>query len=543
MGGPKDEDPPLLVQSTPIHKQRNFNGKSIELLFNEPVNLFSPKDEILISPSPGKEITYKVKKNTVTITPTNGWEENTTYSVSFREGIKDITENNAPKNLKLAFSTGPLIDSLTIPGKIKLVSKETIPENITVALYKSDTFNIFQHTPTYFTISTNTGEFSLENIKDGTYYIYAFSDKNKNLKVDSRTEKYGFLSKPIVLNGPTDSLTIPLVSLDSRELSINNIRNNGLYTRVKFNKSLKEYSLYKTSPVEVINSYGDDKTEITLYNPNAIKDSLLVTISALDSIESRIDTSFYLKSFEPKFIPGDFTVKANNPKYNLEKSTVIHKLSLSKPLTTINLDSIFIQIDSTSSIKVEKDALRYDSISKTLFMEITVPPDSLFKTIETTQIDTVASKSEPNQTQLRSRTTSKKTKPQLILGYGALISIEGDSSKLRAFEIPYIEKASTGTLLIQALTNKPHYVIQLYNSGGELLEEIRNKTSHTFHYLPAQNYRLKVIVDDNNNGVWDIGNIFKQVEPEPIFIYKTADNKYEFPIRANWELGPLMLIF
>lgn len=543
MGGPKDEDPPVLLSSTPVHKQRNFKGKSIELLFSELVNLNNPKEEILISPSVGKDVEFKVRKNTVTITPEKGWEENTTYSISFREGIKDITENNAPVNLRLAFSTGPLIDSLVIQGKIKLALKESIPENITVALYKADTFNIFEHTPTYFTISTKTGDFSLENIKDGVYHIYAFEDKNKNLKVESRTEKYGFLADPIILNGPTDSLTIPIVNLDSRPLSINNIRNNGLFTRIKFNKYLNGYSLYDRSPDKIINSYGDDQTEIVVYNPKLKNDSLAITLSATDSVDFRIDTTFYIKSFEAKFIPGDFTLTSGKLKYSLENNELSQTLKLSKPLHSINLDSIGIQVDSTTMIKFSVENFSYDSIHKILTIKKIITPDSLFRTIESTQTDSLKSKLDPSRKELRARTKTTQFKPELILGYGAIISIESDSSKTRNFDIPFVDKNNTGTLLIQTRTDKAHYIIQLLNPGGELVGETRDNRSYTFTYLPAQNYRLRVIIDDNNNGVWDSGNIFKNEEPESIYLYQTADKKYDFPIRANWELGPLMLIF
>ncbi len=543
MGGPKDEAPPVLVKSDPIHKQKNFKGKSIELLFDELVSLNNPKDEILISPSLGKDVEFKVKKNTVTITPALGWEEHTTYSISFREGIRDITENNAPVNLKLAFSTGPLIDSLFIQGKVKLALKETVPENITVALYKADTFNIFEHNPVYFTKSSKSGGFSLENIKDGIYRIYAFEDKNKNLKVESRTEKYGFLADPIILKGPTDSLTIPLINMDSRKLSINNIRNNGVFTRVKFNKSINKYSLYHTLNQQIPHSFSDDQSEVVVYNPKSVKDSLAVTLSAIDSVHFQIDTTFYLKAFEAKFIPSDFTLRGDKAKYNLERNEVIHTLRLSKPLLTINLDSIGIKVDSTTIIPLIIEDFTYDSINKILSFKKVIHPDSLFKTIESTETDSVVSKVEPGRRQLRARTNTTKFKPELTLGYGAIISIESDSSSVRSFEIPLIEKNNTGTLLIQTRTYKPHYVIQLTTSGGELVQEIRDVRNYTFNFLPAQNYRIKVIIDENNNGIWDPGNIYKNQEPEEIFHYQTADKKYEFPIRANWELGPLMLIF
>ena len=542
-GGPRDEVPPKLLRSTPVHKQKNYQSSTIELEFDELVNLYNPKDEILISPSIGKDTEFKVKKNKVTITAPKGWEENTTYSIFFREGIKDITEKNAPENLKLAFSTGPFIDSLHIMGNIKMATKETVPENITIALYKSDTFDIFKHTPNYFTISSKSGTYSLENIKSGSYRIYAFDDKNKNLKVESRTEKYGFLSDWIELSKSQDSLSISLINLDSREPSINNIRNNGLFTKVKFNKYVTKYSINFESTDRLIHSFGDDQSEIVLYNPKTLSDSLQINLTAYDSINLRIDTTFHIKSFEPKFIPSDFLVRGEDPKYNIGSNAVIFAMQLTKPLQSINYDSLFIKVDSSSAIHFTREDFTYDSIFKKLSFRKSIPSDSLFRKIEVNQTDTVKSKLDPTKREVKSRTNTILFKPILTFGKGALISIENDSSKSREFIIPMITKDQLGTLIVQTLTKEPHFVIQLTKTTGEIIEEVRNSTRHTFENLPAQNLKLRVIIDKNNNGKWDPGNIYQKIEPERVYFYQTADKKYEFPIRANWELGPLMLIF
>ncbi|MFO0265492.1 MAG: Ig-like domain-containing protein, partial [Cyclobacteriaceae bacterium] len=192
-GGPRDKTPPKLISSSPAPNQKKFKGTSVELAFDEYVKLKDPKEEILISPSIGKDVNYVARKNKVIITPKRPWLDNTTYSISFRDGIQDITESNPAENLRLAFSTGNTIDSLRISGKLKDALSPAIPAAYTVAVYQADTFNIFRHTPEYFTRSSKKGTFSIENLKAGNYYLYAFEDRNKNLKVDSRNEAFGFL--------------------------------------------------------------------------------------------------------------------------------------------------------------------------------------------------------------------------------------------------------------------------------------------------------------------------------------------------------------
>ena len=226
-GGPKDTIPPILIKSSPDSNQINFKGKTVELTFNELIKLNNPKEEIIISPSPGKTIDYIAKGTKVIITPKDGWQDSTTYSIIFQEGIQDVTESNSPENLKLAFSTGNTIDSLSIKGSVKDLQKGLPLEKITVALMSSDTFDIFTDVPSYFTKTDSAGDFTLSNIKSNQYKIYAFDDKNKNLKVESRSERYGFKSSPLDLNQHIDSIEIGLIMLDSRPLKLTSIRNSG----------------------------------------------------------------------------------------------------------------------------------------------------------------------------------------------------------------------------------------------------------------------------------------------------------------------------
>ena len=77
-GGPQDKIPPELTESNPTNGQKNFKGKIIELTFNEDVKLKDPKEEVLITPSPGKNIKYIAKRNKVIIEPENPWTDSTT---------------------------------------------------------------------------------------------------------------------------------------------------------------------------------------------------------------------------------------------------------------------------------------------------------------------------------------------------------------------------------------------------------------------------------------------------------------------------------
>src|SRR5690349_2201094 len=173
-GGPKDAIPPQLVRSNPEKKGVNFKGNKIELTFDELVQLNNPREQLIITPSIGKKFELTVKKNKVTLELNAPLQENTTYNINFRESIQDITEKNAAK-IKLAFSTGSYIDSLSVTGFVSDVLTDVKVKNYTVALVQAaGTFNMFKHPASWISLSDDAGKFAIENLKPGNYFLYAF---------------------------------------------------------------------------------------------------------------------------------------------------------------------------------------------------------------------------------------------------------------------------------------------------------------------------------------------------------------------------------
>ena len=364
-GGPKDEDPPILQESIPTNNQTSFTSKTIELKFDESVKLNNPKEEIIINPTPDKDIQFIAKQNRVLIQSKNGWKDSTTYSISFGEGVQDLNEGNPADELKLAFSTGSTIDSLSVLGKITQALSEKIPERITVALYQQDTFDIFEHSPHYFTRTKKDGLFKIDNLKPGRYFIYAFDDKNKNKKVDSKTEKFGFLPEPLQLETNTDTLAISIYQIDSRPIKISSIRNTGSITKISLNKHLLSYTINNPSKAKIDHSFADDQTEINIYNQLPIGDSVQVQIQGLDSLELKVDSTFFIKSIESKIPPEKFSSAIVFTNFDAETFTFSAKSKFSKPIKYLNLDSIYLTPDNPPQIKpIEKDVDKNKSRKK-----------------------------------------------------------------------------------------------------------------------------------------------------------------------------------
>jgi len=513
-GGPQDKEPPELVSSVPTNGEKNYKTKQIELTFNEAVKLKDPQEEIIITPSVGAKTKFLAKKNKITITPENDWKDSTTYSIAFRGAIQDLNESNPSEDLHLAFSTGNFIDSLKISGSVSETFQDKIPEKITVAIYQSDTFDIFKHKATYFAKSNKEGKFSIQNLKPGKYFAYAFEDKNKNSKVDSKSEKFGFAATPIHLQNHKDSIHINLIKVDSRPIRVSSVRNTSSISMIRFNKPLSKVKL-KSEGSKYIYSYGDNQGEVVIYKDFSKADSLLVNVSAYDSIQQELDTAVYIKYTQNKKIDESFKLSDWQTDFNPETKTLELKSTANKLVLSANYDSMYIQIDSTNFQSIKPEALKFDTLTKTLRISTSLKIDEKETTLN----------------------------PVIVFGKGAFISIDNDSTKSKEVKVNIPRLKDTGTLSVQLNTLEKHFELRLLDATGKLVKSIRDQTKYIFKYLKPAEYRIAVVIDRNNNGLWDPGVYYKLIEPEPVVLYKNAENKYTFPIRANWEVGPLVISF
>jgi uncharacterized protein (DUF2141 family) len=512
-GGPKDEQPPVLLRSSPDSAQRNFHGRTIELTFSEMLQLNNPKEEIIITPSLGKKTKFTLKDDRVIIEPELNLRENTTYTINFREGIKDATEGNIAEDLRLAFSTGPDLDTLSISGTVRDALTEQIPKTITVAIYEADTFDIFQDNPEYFTRSAKDGTFRITNLKPGNYRIYAFFDKNKNLKIESQTEEFGFLSQPIPLQSSVKKLTIALARVDSRPLRFASVRTIADINTLRFNKPIVSYKI--NSQVPILSTYGTSQTEVIAYYPQTDQpvDSLLISMTALDSIDQRIDTAVYIKKTDREKIEESFKMTTSDTEFNGETNELQFKVTFNKPIQRFNNDSIYILSDTATVIPIDLRAAKLDTATKQLTYKHKLQvKDSLIA-------------------------------PLLRLGKGTFISIDGDSSHGQSMELTALYLQTTATLLVEIKTQEKNYIVQLVDSQNNIVASSTNDPKPIFKFLKPQTLKLRAIIDKNGNGKWDTVNYLKNQEPEQAVYYMNSEKKYDIPLRANWEVGPNVLSF
>lgn len=541
-GGPKDETPPKLRASFPKHKQVNFQGDRIELSFDEPIQLNNPREQIIITPSVGKDFEVTFNKNRVTIQLKQRLQANTTYTVNLREAVQDLTEKN-PANEKIAFSTGTYLDSLKITGKIIDAISEIPPKSYTVALAEqSDTFNIFKHPASWITQTDKKGKFALENLKPGKYFLYAFNDKSKNMLVDSKSETYGFISTPLDLTKNLDSLVIRTFKADLSPLKLMTARPTFAYFNLRFSKSLTDFNVSAIdSTTAVHTTLETDLTTLKVYNTFPTHDSVQVRVHAKDSMNFTVDTLVYIKFPKKDATKDKFTASIEYSDVTESNGTLTSRISFTKPVLTFNLDSIYIKIDSVTTIPFVQDDFTWNANRTKLIINKKVDLARLFPkdTAETVTKDP-AQKDQSGRPPKTPAAAPSIT--QLLSKKSAFISVENDSSINASAQIRLLTLESTAIIEAQVKTTTT-FVLQLVTKLGKVVSEVRNQKKYSFENLPPETYQLRLIVDRNNNGKWDPGNFTTKTEPEPVIYYRNPKGVKDISLKANWTLGPLLITY
>ncbi len=540
-GGPRDTIPPVLLKSIPEHKSLNFSGNSVSLVYDEYLKIENLNKQLIITPIIQDDYEQKIRRNSIELIFPEPFKDSTTYTLNFQDAIQDITEGNITEDNVLAFSTGDYIDSLYINGKAMELLTNSPVDDFTVCLYYfDDTLDIFNSPPIYLTKTNKEGEYLIENIKNGIYKLYVYNDVNSNLTCDMPREMFGFSSDTIFLNGSIDSIFLKVQNLDMRDIEIQRANASGKYFEIKTNKTLVDYSVFPMDTSQILyHNFVEDKKTIRFYNNLDANDSIQFIFTAMDSLDYTFIDTLYLKFIETKRDFDEFTFSVE-PKNNSKiTDEFMGKIIFNKPITHINFDSLYFEYDSvtfqylsdtiTYSLEKRRDVFNFKiDLFFTEYLKSLIRSDTLPEGI-----------SETRPTGQRLEGSSNRNKNLIFhIGKGAFISADGDSSKSLKLEYQLLKTDNFGIIKGNVFSQYNSFNIQLLKGKNEVVSEVQNEKQYIFNQVNAGEYSIRVFIDNNNNGKWDPGNIFKNEEPEHIFFYPE-----KITIRANWELTDINLEF
>lgn len=519
MGGPKDEEPPKLISSTPEHEATNIKPREIQVLFDEFVKIENPTKQIIITPRiKTEEVEFTAIKNRINIKLNQELEDSTTYVFNFQKSVQDITEGNPAGNLKLVFSTGTEIDSLKVSGRVRYIfpKKQKDIQNVLVGLYHiSDTSDIFSNPPYYIAQADSLGNFEITNIKAGEYTAYAWHDDNNSLKAEYRSEAYGFLPDPILVDKLITNVLFNLYRADLSELKVNRSSPTGSNYDVILNKPPAEFQI--SHPEKNKNLFYRIKdNNIRIYHTELRDDSTSVRLTVKDSVGFSIDTTIFAKFETSERSLEKLEITANSGKGFVNR--LQSRLSFNKPVTHINYDSLSIRYDTASRIPINPSHISLvDSADFTKFLIEVEIPDSLDFNVFT-----------------------------VFAADSTFMDVENqwNTTKLEANYNKIEEETLSDELSGKVETNELPIIIQLLNKNDEVIKESYLTETNEFKLvnIEAGDYKLRAIIDRNQNRRWDPGNLFEKTQPEPVYYFYDDENETDqFILRGGWTLDSIVI--
>lgn len=202
-GGPKDIEPPKVVKSTPENYTTNFNKQEFRVEFDEYIQLDKIMKELIVSPPMKKQPVVKLRGKLIEVEYEDTLRENTTYTFNFGNAIVDNNEGNPLKNYEFVFSTGDYLDSLSVRGMlVNSFDLKPYKEPLYVMLYDNLTDSApLLEIPYYINRTNEEGYFSINNVKNDTFEIFALKDANNNMIFDMPNEIIAFVDSVLMLKG------------------------------------------------------------------------------------------------------------------------------------------------------------------------------------------------------------------------------------------------------------------------------------------------------------------------------------------------------
>ena len=553
-GGPKDTIPPVLVNvfplpgtvNVPVHKTR------IKFTFNEYVTV-KDANNIFLSPPLEKRPKTRLSGKSLIVSFESDLDSNTTYTLDITGAIGDNNEGNMFPGYTLVFSTGSVIDSLCMTGLVQESTSLKPVKGATVLLYKDHADSaVFLHRPVAAAKTDDWGYFSIRNIQDTLYRVYAIKDANNNNIYEPDNETVAFL----------DTLFRPRT-----------VYNDTLYEFMKFDmkdtllclarKTDIELSLFREKPSKQLivkkERVGPRTAYITFMAPGAVIHSLRIKGLPKDRLITQFNPqqdSLEIWVNDQRKMPDTLYLQVNYDKTDttgrLIPTDELVKLAIDKKQKADAMKSSRRNIKHEDTLAVFTSVAAAETIEQYGFqLEFKYPLieaawDSLrFRSVNPRQQEAFGSFTvTQDSTNLRRYTVM----PNEVLkqGFDYYLKIPhrmfrdingfyNDSTELKV-TLPKDEKLSSLALEITGVHNK--YLVDLLNEKRDRIIRsfiIEQDQTLLFPYLKAGAYCIRITEDLNRNNLVDTGNLLAHRQPEKVKFFK-LDDQFLIKIPERSEL-------
>ena len=541
-GGPKDTIPPVLVKTAPLPGSVNVptHKTQVKFTFNEYVVVKEPNN-IFLSPPLEKKPKYRMSGKTLVVSFESDLDSNTTYTLDITGAIVDNNEGNWYEGFTLVFSTGSQIDSMCMTGLVQDCNTLMPLKGATVLLYKDHADSaIFLHRPDAATKTDDWGFFSIRNIKDTVYRVYALKDANNNNKYEPDQESVAFLSEPFRPTTFFNDSLYEFKKFNMKDTALCLARKTDVELNVFREKPSRQYIVKKER-------VGLRTAFLTFMAPNAKVNSMKFRGLPAEKLISQFNPqkdSLELWVNDQRKMPDTLFLQINYDKTdtlgNLVPTDEVVKLALDKKLRAELQKSSQRDVKHNDTIAVFKGTVDPTTVEQYGFsVEFQYPLikdawDSLtFRSVNPRQqekMERYEVKQDPHN--LRKYTIMPREK--LMTGFDYFLKIPhrkfrdvngfwNDSTELKV-TLPNDEKLSTISLEMNKVRHR--YIIDLLSEKRDKVIRsfiIDNDQTVFFPYVKAGKYSVRITEDSNKNGLVDTGSILEHRQPEKVIFFKIKD--------------------
>lgn len=513
-GGPKDTTPPSVdtLYSTRNYSTR-FKPSKIELRFDEWVTLSDAANQIVVSPPLAKrpEVVLRGKTVTLTFDPSEQLRDSATYTINFGTAVKDLHEGNSAKDLRFVFSTGDLIDSLRVSGRVADALTGEPSDNISVMLYDVAADSVVRKLrPYYFSRTDKSGKFDIRNVKAGRFKVAAIEDADQNLRWDGENEKIAFLDTLFSVHDSAQNIVSMLLFKNQPKYRLFE-KNADVYgvVRLKFSGSA-DSALVRADPIPGFKAIQERTADSVLVWYDLPADTSWNLFVNNDTVKIKaLPKENFLKNHDV-YPDGDVprAEQKQPPAANFVRTVQhtpgkIFSMLFNAPIVALDTSLCVLVSDS---VRMQRYSMAADSTHpRKIRLDVNWQPGASYR---------------------------------LELLPGAVTDLWGSKNAdtiRRQINIPAEKQLSSLTINVDRLVPGEQYVLQLLN--GPNTEEQRTfvatapKEIFPFPRLPVAPWLARVIHDANRNGRWDTGDYYLHRQPEANFTKKIEG------LRANWELS------
>lgn len=552
-GGPRDTIPPVITEIYPALGQINVPTQKTQLKiqFNEYVTVKDAKS-LFLSPPLEKSPKYRLKGKSVIVYFENDLDSNKTYTLDLTNAIADNNEGNMFPGYTLVFSTGDRIDSMVVTGIVQDCNSLKPLKGATVMLYKDHADSaVFLKRPDAAVKTDEWGFFSIRNIQDTLYRMYAVIDENGNNKYEAESEKIAFIDtliRPVkVVN---DSMP-ELQKYDMKD-TLNCLARETEYELNVFREKPSKQMIVNKERV------GERTAYITFMAPYAQIDSIWVRGVTADQLITQFNIqqdSLEIWVNDPKPQPDTMHLNVKYMKTDTlgMLNSFTEEIKLLRPKTGTTGKSSRRDLkheDTTAVFTIEakpENVEQYGFVMEFKYPLVESAFDSLtFRYLNPRQQESIG-KFTVKQDTLNLRKYTVMPTEKLQAGYEYFLKVPhrkfkdingyyNDSTEVKVM-LPNDDKLSTLSLALSNVSNK--YIVDLLNEKRDKVLRsyiIDSDQTLIFPYLKAGKYSIRITEDVNRNGIVDTGNLLEHKQPEKVRFYKLEDGTFLIDIPEMMEI-------